>query len=251
MAASNDGRLFKNRHYASRFFGADNSGQKMTQIPRTKFMFYANFVVGKDATLIDPKLKDLGTIDSGISFKIRTIDKPKVNFAITELNQYNRRRYAYTKIEYQPITIRIFDTVDNRPLNLWKRYFTYYFGDSRPSKSNQIILNNGPTDPTFEDGTGWGLRPIAEDLTFFDRLEVYSFYANKYTQFNYLNPKIATIDFTNYDTSSSDPDDLQMTIRYEAIEYLEEQAISDQQAAQFGFTGIQYPPDDELTRFKG
>lgn len=211
-------------------------------------MYYARFVAGASATIIDPSLKETGTIDNGVSFKIRSVDKPKVTLQTTELNQYNRKRFVYTKIDYQPITLRIFDSVDNKPLNLWKQYFTYYFGDSRPNKIG--IMANDPTAPTFEDGSGWGLRPMGEDY-FFKSVEVYSFYAGKMTQFNYLNPRISAIDFTQYDSSSSDPDDLSVTLRYEAIEYLPEQDIPPDLTDQFGFTGVPPVPDDELAIYRG
>jgi hypothetical protein len=69
-------------------------------------MFYANFVVNSNPLGIDSNfLSKLGTWQNGISFKIKTIDKPKVDLATTELNQYNRRRYAYTKIDYQPFVV--------------------------------------------------------------------------------------------------------------------------------------------------
>lgn len=229
--------LLRTRHLASNYFGMDGTSPAfMTSIPRTKYMFYARFVTDTDAGNLFPWLQKykLGSPDTnGVSFKIKQIDKPKLELNAVELNQYNRKRYAYTKVEYQPFTIRMHDTVDNAPLQLWKDYFMYYFGDSRANK--QPLMNDSTVASEFNDGTGWGFRPIAEDLSFFTSLELYSIYGRRYTQMNYLNPKITNVDWTQYDSSSSDPDEVGLTFRYEAIEYLDEKPISDDMMTIFGF----------------
>lgn len=243
MAITENTRL-KTRHIATKVFGADNPMQPITAMPRSRYMYFARLVPNTQASTIFPWLLKLDTPDQGVSFKIRTIDKPKIELNAVELNQYNRKRWAYTKVEYQPVTIRMFDTVDNRPLQMWKDYFIYYFGDSRANKS--ILMGDQVTNSNFNDGTGWGLRPMAEDLSFFSRLELYSLFGRKYTLTTYLNPKITMIDWQQYDSSSSEPDDLAITLRYEAIEYSEEREINSRMAAMFGFTiddGPFDPPD--------
>lgn len=248
--------LLRTRHLASKYFGMDGDmSSRMTSIPRYKFMFFANLIPDPQALAIYPELRKLGNPDTGgVSFKIKTIDKPKLELNTVELNQYNRKRYAYTKVEYQPFTIRMHDTVDNAPLRLWKDYFTYYFGDSRANKSS--LMNETTVGPEFTDGTGWGLRPIAEDISFFAKIELYSIYGGYYTQLNYLNPKMTNIDWTQYDSSSSDPDEVSMTFKYEAIEYLaDEKPITESVLDTLGFNvdspaiepkGLSTPVADEF-----
>jgi hypothetical protein len=239
-------RILRTRHLATKAFGANESMQPLTAVPRSKYMYFAQFVPNSQAATMYPWLNKLASADQGVSFKIKNIDKPKVELSAVELNQYNRKRWAYTKVEYQPVTVRMFDTVDNRPLQMWKDYFIYYFGDSRANKS--ILMNDQTVSSVFNDGTGWGLRPLAEELSFFSRLEIYSLFGRKYTKTTYLNPKITMIDWQQYDSSSSDPDEVSITLRYEAIEYSEEQTIDSNKAALFGFT-LDEPPlePDNLT----
>jgi hypothetical protein len=206
-------------------------------------MFYARFVPNPAAQNIYPWLSNLGNFEQGVSFKIKTIDKPKLDLSLTELNQYNRKRFAYTKVEYSPLTIRMHDTVDNQPLTLWKDYFLYYFGDSRALKSGS--MGDPVTAPTFNDGTGWGLRPVSNDIYFFNRLELYSIFGKRFTQVNYLNPKIASIDWEQYDSSSSDTDEVTMSLRYEALEYIDEGDITVDMASMFGFDA-EYPVNDPV-----
>lgn len=211
--------------YASTFFKADGGpSTALSEVPRYKYMFYANFVASSAATSIYPDLKNLGNWENGISFKIHGIDKPRINLTTQELNQYNRRRHVYTKVDYQPFTVKIYDSPDDRPLRLWHRYFTYYFGDSRPkARSNaerELRYNQQVISDKFEYGNGWGLKPEGERLNFFDRVELYAIFGGRYTQINYINPKIESINFQNYETSSSDLAEFDMTMRYEAVEYV-------------------------------
>lgn len=233
IPTTNPPAVLRNRQLANHYFGADAMGQPMRSIPRYKFMFYAKFVPSSAALNMYYWLNYLGNPDMGVSFKIKTIDKPKLELNTVELNQYNRKRFAYTRVEYQPLNIRLYDTVDNKPLDLWKQYFTYYFGDSRLKTA--LNIQNAPTDPTFDDSTGWGFRPINTEIYFFDKIELYSLYGGKYTQVDYINPKITNVDWQQYDTSSSDPDELSMTLRYEALQYHDTADITPELAAMFGF----------------
>jgi hypothetical protein len=229
--------ILKNTSYASVFFGADAPLQKMYMIPRVKYMFYANFVVAPEAYNMFPKLKNLSNWQGGVSFKIKTIDKPNVDLAQRELNQYNRKRYAYVKTEYKPVTVSIYDTVDNSPLNLWIEYFNYYFGDARLKSA--MTMGTSPVDPTFDDATGWGLRPLSNQINFFKQLNIYALYNRQYTLTSYLNPKVSSVDFGNHDTSSNDLEDYRMTMSYETLQY-SSGAITPGLAALFGLDASPY-----------
>jgi hypothetical protein len=231
--------VFRSRQLANHYFGADAMFSPMRAIPRSKYMFYARFVANPAAVTIDQELSRLGDVKAGISFKIKTIDKPKLELTTQELNQYNRKRYAYTKVEYQPVTVRLHDTVDNKPLTVWKEYFTYYFGDARPKYP--IALDSSPVSSEFQDQTGWGLRPIAEELNFFDKIELYALFGQKYTKTEYIKPKMTGVDWTQYDSSSSEPDELSMTFKYEALQYYDEAPITPELLTLFGFD-VDAPP---------
>ena len=229
--------ILRNDQLASIFYGANNPGQPMTMIPKLKYMFYAEFELNANAPAMDNKfLTNLGnTSRQNISFKIKTIDKPKIDLTTVEMNQYNHKRLIYTKTDYQPFTIKLHDAVDGSIVQLWKDYFTYYFADSRPkTRPNYGSISNGPAAPTAADttvtwGTGWGLSQIAEDTNFFYKLNIYSLFGGakvgtqggtgQYQLTSYINPRITAIDFESYDASSSDTEEVSITLKYEAIEY--------------------------------
>lgn len=235
----NESRTFASKPYASTFYRArGNASTKLDAIPRYKFMFYALFVpndnIKSQFQALD--LTKLGTYENGISFKIHTIDKPKVDMNLQELNQYNRKRYVHTKVEYQPFTIKIYDTVDDLPLALWREYFIYYYGDSRPK--GQGFYGDTVYNPTIPFDQ-WGVNPLKDgkgQYNFFKRIELYAIANGKYTQINYINPKISNIDWSTYDSSSSDLNEVSMTLKYEALEIAEVGTeITDGLANQFGF----------------
>lgn len=223
--------ILRQKPYASWYFGAQAPGQLMYAIPRYKYMFYATFNVNSQALSMFPAQMLIGG-QTGISFKIKTIDKPNIEVNQKELNQYNRKRYAYTKTEYRPVNISMYDTVDNKPFNLWIEYFTYYFGDAR--YKSPLTMGTNPTDPTFDDSTGWGLRPLVEQVNFFTSLDLYALFGKEYTLTSYLNPKISSIDWGSHDTSDSGLEDLKMTIVYETVQY-DSGTITPELANQFGF----------------
>jgi len=227
--------VMRTRHLATNYFGANNPGHLMSAIPRNKFMYYVSFVPSSDAlSLFSSDLNNLGDPTHGINFKVQSIDRPKVQMSQTELNQYNRKRYAYTKINYEPMSVKLFDTVDDVPLRVWIDYFVYYFGDSRTK--NSYAFNQSVVDPTFFDSSGWGLRPTAERLNFFDRLEVYSLFGQTYSQVNYINPKMTMVDWDSFDSTTSDHLMLNMQFNYESLQYVVSNApITSTLATKFGF----------------
>jgi len=258
--------ILRNSQLASIFYGANSPGQPMTMIPKLRYMFYAEFVLNANAPDMDTSfLRNLGNTSlQNISFKVKTIDKPKVDLTTVEMNQYNRKRLIYTKTEYQPFTMKVHDSVDGSIVQLWKDYFTYYMADSRPkTPANMGSISNGPAAPTPPDtsitwGTGWGLAPIAEDTNFFTRLNLYSLFGGatvgssggtgRYQLTSYLNPRITAIDFESYDSSSSETEEVSITFKYEAIEY---NPITDGILPNFGYSsdpnGIDVKPTSSVT----
>ena len=223
---------FRNRQYADWFYGVQSPGQYMYAVPRYPWMYYANFVVNSQAAILYPWLRELGSVD-GISFKIKKIDKPNVDLKTKVLNQYNRKRVVYTNTDYRAVNMSIWDTVDNKPLDMWRQYFTYYFGDGR--QKTPYTMGQSPVAGNFNDDTGWGLRPLTEEVNFFTRLDVYAIFGKRYTRVSYLNPKISSINFGSYQNDTEQLADMTMSITYETINYDPSEVITPAIAAQFGF----------------
>lgn len=234
-------RILQPKPYASKFFKARDGVN--AAIPRYRFMFYANFIANPEAISFANLSSErhgsldynrLGDWENGISFKIHGIDKPNVALTTVELNQYNRKRYAYTKVDYQQLNIKMYDTVDDNPLALWRDYFNYYFGDSRNGDLT-ARYNQPAVISSFENSLGWGFNPVANELNFFKEIELYAMYGKRFTKISYIHPKITKIDWNSYDSSSSEAAEMSMTLQYEAITYKLNQPITTKEATMFGF----------------
>lgn len=204
---------------ASRAFGTGNPAQLMTAIPRTSFEFYVQFQLsaGAQQMLPNARLADYNA-QRGMTFKVKVVDKPKLNLVTEELNQYNKRVVVYKKIDYQDTSITLYDSVDDSILSTWVDYFTYYFADSRVKNQNAYLQS--PVESKFELDSGWGFSPLLNNSTnFFDNIIVYALFANTYTAYTYVNPKITAVDWGSKDYSSSDPELVTMQFKYEAINY--------------------------------
>jgi len=228
--------MFRNKQLATHFFGSDAPGQYMRSIPRQKFMYYVNFVVNPTVLTIYPDLRGLSYWETGISFMVKSIGRPRIDLATTKLNEYNRHKNIYTKVNYGAFSMNILDTVDDRLHNLWLKYFKYYFGDSRPKSA--YALKDTLVDQSYYDGSGWGLRPINEAKNFFQKIELYAIFGGRYTQIDYINPRITSIDWHNFDASSngSDGQDADLSLEYEFLDYVQTGAIiTSELVDQFGF----------------
>lgn len=210
--------FLKSPRTASRVFGMESQNQLLTAVPRMKFLFFVEFYLTPSAIAMTRQAElNSWQGNNGISFKVKSIDKPRVNLQVDELNMYNRRHLIHKKVDYQESSIKFHDTNDNSMLSLWVDYFTYFFGDSRPkNKAEQL---QSPVAGTFLDGTGWGYRPLANDTNFFSNIRILLFFAQTVTSFRYMNPKITSIDWDSNDYSSNELETVNVNFKYEYLEY--------------------------------
>ena len=194
-------------------------------IPRLRFSYYAEFFLSTAAqNMVNADLNGWQGVRS-ISFKVKSIDKPKMTLSTKELNHYNKKKLIYTGVEYSEVSMKLHNSVDDSVLGMWVDYFTYFFADSRRTgtSSNPVTDDAGysqsPVDATFNDGAGWGFRPLSDQTNFFTSVSVWALYNQTYTRISYVNPRITSIDWQNNDYSNSDPEEVSINFKYEAILY--------------------------------
>ncbi len=201
--------MLRDSRLANTNFGL--GGALFTHVPKAKFMFYVRFHLG--IALQANWSKVLG-------FAVKSLDRPKISFETHTLNEYNKKRIVQTKVEYQPISFRLHDTIDNRALKMFSSYFNYYYGDGM--HDNIHDWDNDSISPAFIQPGTWGLVPAISPTVpgnnnyFFDRIEVYQIYGKHYNQFNLIHPKITFFDPDELDYAAGDSSpEISMAMEFE------------------------------------
>lgn len=214
--------------FASSLFGLEN-GLGGYLIPKSKFLFYVQFVIKAQFQLPNNELNRIG-------YLVKNVDRPKLQYKIQELDQYNRKRVAYTKVDYPSVNLIMHDTVDGAATKMIDDYNRFHFGDfsnmypnDNEDTHNALWTNNSIVG---NDMTYWGYRvknpinygsagPVNRGLPgaeyFFDEINIYEFYGQKFTMYSLMNPKIESVNFSGTDSASSDGQDVSITVNPEGV----------------------------------
>ena len=115
------------RNYADHSFGTVTEyGRQLSKIPRSKHAFIVEFYTTRNTGN-----KPWRDMLKGLSDIVQSCDLPSFQFDTQTLNQYNRKRIIQTKVNWNPITIRFWDTRDNKFQTVMDEYFRWYYKDGR------------------------------------------------------------------------------------------------------------------------
>jgi len=210
--------------HASKTFVAD--GQALA--PTNKFLFHVYFTL--NTAEIPGLAQAVGGAEgkSRIGMLVKTAQLPNYTMDITELHQYNRKRYVQTKINYQPVTITLHDDGSDVIRSMWANYMMYYYNDSDYGYDGQ-----GSNSPEYNsrniyddlrninnwgyDGSGFagGVKP-----PFFKDIKIYGLNRNNFTSYTLINPIISSFQHDTFDYSAGNGImQHSMTFNYEAVKY--------------------------------
>lgn len=232
--------------------------------PRQKFQGYVSFVVNR-LLYGDSLYGDMNNSNFRLrlSSLVRTATLPEVEFKTETRNAYNRKRIINTGVEYQPVDIKVFDTINNEWLTMFMKYFTYHYmnprnkqynerdvgPDPRKENSSSIISgsNFGKTGANNWDSNAYGYN-VNELANFFERIDYVIYHGNKAVQYSLINPVLTRFRTGEIDYSSSDVMEFDMTFEYESFTIYEKVnfGLSEFDIARFeqasGFTGPAFVP---------
>ncbi len=189
--------------------------------PRVKFEGYVNFVFNRDlASFLD---LNQSTYKTNITSLVRRATLPQVNFKNQVRNQYNKRRIVTTGVEYNPVDVTVFDTLNNEWLQLLMRYFSYLFMNPRNKNDANDRDIKMFTPPGFENGdfTGTSFKSgeaglnLQRDKQFFERIDIIMYHGKRGVQYSLTNPIINNFAFGDIDYSSNEAVEFTMNIDYE------------------------------------
>ena len=180
--------------------------------PRIKFEGYVNFVFNRElASFLDIENH---TFKTNISSLVRRAKLPQVQFKNIVKNQYNKKKVVMTGVEYSPIEITVFDTLNNEWLQILMRYFSYLFMNPRNRNADgdrDIVMNTDARAETpgskfggssFKSGEA-GLN-LQRTKQFFERIDIILYHGKKGVQYSMTSPLINSFDFGDMDYASNE-----------------------------------------------
>lgn len=213
------GKNTKNNFYVRDFRNAYRFRPDVNP-PRQKFNGYVNFIVNRQ--LQETVFNNLSgaSFRTSISSLVRRSTLPQVNLRNEVKNQYNKKRIVTTGVDFQPIDITVFDTINNEWLTLLMRYYSYLYMNPRNKNSNanrdvfpytaEILEKSKDSFKSNEAGLN-----LQVDKNFFERIDIILYHGGKGVQYSLTNPFITQFGNSELDYASSDVMEFNMQIEYE------------------------------------
>jgi hypothetical protein len=134
---------------------------------------------------------------SELTYRAQSVDLPTWQIATQTLNQYNKPRLVHTKVEWQPVTIKFLDTVDNAFQELLLMYNSYYFPNNFNGAGASAM---SPDQLSLEFNGSYGARAVNDtDDNFFFSIEILREFAGQITAVSIINPKITAVQHDGMD----------------------------------------------------
>jgi hypothetical protein len=180
--------------------------------PKHRFLFHCTFG-------INPGLgfNFAGSEQLEASFLVKNVDLPKYSYELAEHNQYNRKRYTYNKINYDPVRLTFHDDNSDIIRNMWYAYYAFYNNDPNYESGGTYSLKD--TYTKMPNGArNWGLDRNSGQ--FFSHIKIYSIYQKKYTEYWLVNPIIQSFEHDRHDYADSQGlMENSMTVKFETVKY--------------------------------
>jgi hypothetical protein len=178
---------------------------------------------------------------NGLSSLVKTAEFPSFEIQTDTHNQYNKKRITVSGVEYKPISITVYDTIDSAWVITLMRMYQHMFlnpmnkfetqadGTSIPkilpydvvpekltTGSATADTMSGFTQIWNENSNGLNIRPGAE-RNFLTHIDLLVYHAQRYVRYTMFNPIVTSFKVDSLDYSSSQPITIQMEISYESF----------------------------------
>ena len=170
------------------------------------------------------------TIRRSLVFNVKQIDGPKVNFQYDTLNQYNRKRNVYRRVDYDPVSLRFYDTMNNTALKFWRYLYELNlkdgtnrapeYGGTRPGKKGLYSQNPLTSENEFMFEHNFGLESSVSGGTYpIKSLDLFIVHGGKYNLIRFVHPKVISMDHDVLSYESSSPIEIGLQFAYETVVY--------------------------------
>lgn len=209
---------------------------------RQKFQGYVNFILNRDlyGTLYGENAASAESKNAGGDFRttisslVKTAEIPSVEFKTETLKAYNKKRIVNTGVEYQPVNLTVYDTVNNEWLITLMKYFSYHYmnprneqtpgnrdmqlpGGKNRSGSSALYVSDsefGRNGSSMFDSNSDGYNPNITSH-FFERIDYVLYHGQRGVQYSLFNPVLTSFKSDTIDYSSSEAMQFDLTFEYE------------------------------------
>ena len=203
--------------HAARIFGSND----YARAPKSKYLFYVNFVLNPAASAINMSapIDPLGPNE--LSYLVKSIDMPKFEIDVQDLNQYNRKVIVQRSIKYSPITIKFHDDNFGNIRDFWTSYYTFYYADGRYQD------NVHWTSDTYLDrkSSRWGFDTGVSgnngaNYNYIDSIEIFSMHHAIAQKITLENPIISSFSHDTHDYAEGQGMlETTMQVHYSSVRY--------------------------------
>jgi hypothetical protein len=217
----------RDSRHAAESFGL-NKAYLGNGTPRFKFQFFTRINFSTEPEITAFVRNFLNTTDQDIvSVMVKDVTMPSMNIETETLNQYNKKRISQTKIEFQPITMTLHDSVEGRSLRLWEMYYEYYFRDGvapEKLKSSTQKVNKAFKDDVLKHKWnprfGYNIGRVGNNKYLIDSIEIFQVNGGQFSRTEIIHPRITafTHDTLDYEATNGLVE-LKFTFAYEDVLY--------------------------------
>ena len=189
----------KDYRHASRLYIDDN----FKLLPKQKFLFHVVFNL--DDTIAVDKFAPNERLE--LNMLVKACELPKYGFNVEEKIQYNKKMYAATRIQYDPVNITFHDDHADTVNAFWKKYYEYHIADAVSMNSDLQISTTKDNLYDNIDADGEGNRtnkfgmdtPIKRNKPFLKGIEIFVLHKKRFTSMTLVNPVIGSFSHDNLD----------------------------------------------------
>ena len=224
-------------HPANRAAHLYQSGTSQQTRRADQFFVVFNLYPLVNDDFLVPKYNFLKAFRDRLHFLCHTVEGPKFQIQQDVINQYNRKRVVNRKIDYDPVSLRMYDTVDGLGLKFIKMLYEFEFQNARLYTLGSTTERNGTRDnyqesvltneSQFKQNHNFGMRSQPNHThRLIKSIDLYQLAGTLYSRAKMIHPRLSRMDMDQFDYSSSAVTNLSMGFQYENLLF-DEVAVKD------------------------
>jgi len=220
------GYYLKNPQNADRFKPSNTP-------PRQKFNGYVNFCFNP-AVHLGAGFLNNSDFKNRLSSMVKTSTMPSAEFATAVQNQYNRKRITIASVDYKPIQVVVYDTVDSIWVTMLMKMYAHLFTNPTNmyeptgtigAATKKIIKNDVVPDsiantsgsfnrPFNSNDAGLNLQP-GDQRNFITSIDIVQYHGQRAIMHTLFNPLITSFEIDGIDYADSSACTITLDIAYE------------------------------------